>query len=134
MIRVVSALIHRSGRYLLQQRSDPRDFAGFWETPGGKVEKFESDEAALQRELAEELGSWDAGLGELLHQASFRPPVVAAETLIRYFWAEAPIGWRPRLLDADGLGWFTVREVDKLRMTPGTETLVRAMIECGKMR
>jgi 8-oxo-dGTP diphosphatase len=52
----VGVLIHRDGRFLLTSRPDGKVYAGYWEFPGGKVEVGESIEAALRRELHEELG------------------------------------------------------------------------------
>lgn len=50
------ALIDPEGRVLLAQRPEGKSLAGLWEFPGGKVEPGESPEAALIRELREELG------------------------------------------------------------------------------
>ncbi|HLY45978.1 MAG TPA: (deoxy)nucleoside triphosphate pyrophosphohydrolase [Stellaceae bacterium] len=50
------ALIDADGRVLLAERPAGKHLAGFWEFPGGKVDAGESPEAALIRELAEELG------------------------------------------------------------------------------
>ena len=50
------ALIDRDGRVLLAQRPEGKKLAGMWEFPGGKVEPGETPEAALIRELGEELG------------------------------------------------------------------------------
>jgi 8-oxo-dGTP diphosphatase len=57
MIEVVAGVIrdHR-GRILLARRTEGRDLAGLWEFPGGKHEADETPEAALKRELLEELG------------------------------------------------------------------------------
>jgi 8-oxo-dGTP diphosphatase len=57
-ITVVAAgiLIDSEGRYLLGQRPEGKPYAGYWEVPGGKVEKGETIFQALQRELQEELG------------------------------------------------------------------------------
>ena len=50
------ALIDPDGRVLLAQRPEGKPMAGLWEFPGGKVEPGETPEAALIRELHEELG------------------------------------------------------------------------------
>jgi 8-oxo-dGTP diphosphatase len=50
------ALVDPDGRVLLAQRPPGKAMAGLWEFPGGKVNPGETPEAALIRELAEELG------------------------------------------------------------------------------
>ena len=50
-----AALIDVDGRVLLAQRPEGKTMAGLWEFPGGKVEPGETPEAALIRELDEEL-------------------------------------------------------------------------------
>jgi 8-oxo-dGTP diphosphatase len=61
------ALIDPDGRVLLAQRPEGKSLAGLWEFPGGKVEPGESPEAALIRELHEELGinTWASCLAPL---------------------------------------------------------------------
>jgi 8-oxo-dGTP diphosphatase len=50
------ALIDEDGRVLLTQRPEGKPMAGLWEFPGGKIEPGETPEAALIREIREELG------------------------------------------------------------------------------
>lgn len=54
-IRVVAAQIERDGRYLITQRKPTSSLPLLWEFPGGRVEDGETDEAALRRELHEEM-------------------------------------------------------------------------------
>jgi 8-oxo-dGTP diphosphatase len=53
---VACALIDIDGRVLICQRPQGKQLAGLWEFPGGKVEPGETPEAALIREMDEELG------------------------------------------------------------------------------
>ncbi len=61
------ALIDSEGRVLLAERPAGKSMAGLWEFPGGKVEPGETPEAALIRELQEELGidTWESCLAPL---------------------------------------------------------------------
>ena len=52
----VGVLIDPQGRFLLTTRPPGKVYAGYWEFPGGKVEAGETMEAALRRELQEEIG------------------------------------------------------------------------------
>jgi len=56
MIKVAAGILTRGGRVLICQRREGGDFPLKWEFPGGKLRDGESAEAALVRELGEELG------------------------------------------------------------------------------
>ena len=56
MKRVVAALIVKDGQVLICQRTSQQTMPLKWEFPGGKIEPGEGEEAALRRELEEELG------------------------------------------------------------------------------
>lgn len=71
---VAAALIDADGRVLLQQRPLNGSLAGLWEFPGGKIEPGETPEAALIRELEEELGI-------ATHASCLAPAAFASEPL-----------------------------------------------------
>lgn len=83
MKEVVGAALVRQGRVLAARRTRPAAAAGRWEFPGGKVEDGESPEAALVREVAEELGvtievrRWLAGTAPI--GTAYRLTVALAE-------------------------------------------------------
>ena len=56
LLVVAAALIDADNRVLIAQRPPGKQLAGLWEFPGGKLHEGERPEAALIRELAEELG------------------------------------------------------------------------------
>lgn len=55
-IDVVAGVIEKDGQFLIARRSKEKHLGGYWEYPGGKVEKGESDQVSLKRELNEEFG------------------------------------------------------------------------------
>lgn len=108
MSAVAIALLHREGRWFLQRRdAAARHLPGLWEFPGGKVEAGESPEAALRRELQEELGWAPGGLRALEPIAhayadravTLHPFVSEGPRLPR-----TPLAW----------GWFTALEAQRL--------------------
>jgi 8-oxo-dGTP diphosphatase len=66
-IRVVGAMLERNGRYLITQRRPEASLPLLWEFPGGRVQEGETDEAALARELREEMGIEVRVFDELMH-------------------------------------------------------------------
>lgn len=83
LIRVVAAVVVSEGRVLATRRPPNKQHGGLWEFPGGKVEPGESDEAALVRELQEEL-ALSVTVGRCLG-TFFRPPIALVA------WACAPV-------------------------------------------
>jgi 8-oxo-dGTP diphosphatase len=66
MLQVVAAIIERDGRILICRRTREQSHPLKWEFPGGKVEAGETPEAALARELDEELGITGAAGEEIM--------------------------------------------------------------------
>jgi len=55
LLVAAAALVDRDNRVLISKRPEGKQLAGLWEFPGGKVNPGETPEAALRRELNEEL-------------------------------------------------------------------------------
>ncbi|MER6628291.1 (deoxy)nucleoside triphosphate pyrophosphohydrolase [Streptomyces sp. NPDC000987] len=102
-IVVVGAALLDGGRLLAARRSAPPDLAGRWELPGGKVEPGESPEAALVRELREELGVDAEPVERIPGEWPLRPPYVLAVWTARL----RPGSGDPEpLQDHDALRWL----------------------------
>ena len=83
---MVAGLLLQRNRFLICQRPAPGDFPGKWEFPGGKIEAGENLQAALRRELQEELGI-TAEIGEEVWRAEHQYPGHAPVLL--FFFAVA---------------------------------------------
>ncbi|MFG2788674.1 (deoxy)nucleoside triphosphate pyrophosphohydrolase [Streptomyces sp. NPDC048419] len=106
-IVVVGAALFDDGRLLAARRSAPAELAGRWELPGGKVEPGESPEAALVRELREELGVDSATVERIPGEWPLRSPYVLQVWSARLLPGSA--GPRP-LQDHDELRWLAQDE------------------------
>jgi 8-oxo-dGTP diphosphatase len=111
----VGVLIDADGRFLITSRPAGKVYAGHWEFPGGKVEPGESIEAALQRELHEELGitigaaePWKTTLHDYAHA------LVRLHFCKVFDWAGAF-----EMREAQQMAWQTL-PVDVKPLLPGT--------------
>jgi 8-oxo-dGTP diphosphatase len=122
MTVVAAALVDAQGRVLLQQRSPGRAMAGLWEFPGGKVESDELPEAALRRELEEELGI--SVENDDLEPACFASAPVGERHMILLLYICRR--WRGDLrpLDAAALDWLKLEEMDPEVMPPADRPLI----------
>ncbi|GGZ94714.1 hypothetical protein GCM10010389_37120 [Streptomyces echinoruber] len=105
---VVGAALIDDGRLLAARRSAPAELAGRWELPGGKVEPGEASEAALVRELREELGVDAEAVARVPGAWPLRPPYVLHVWTARLrpgSAAPAP------LQDHDALRWLAPEEI-----------------------
>lgn len=125
LLVVAAALIRTDGRILVQQRPEGKPMAGLWEFPGGKVDRNENPEAALARELAEELGI-------AVDPAGFEPTAFASEALgDRHLLLLLYISrsWTGEVDGRDGqaLRWLPVEDLHRLDMPPADQPLVEAL-------
>lgn len=119
---VAVALIDADGRVLLAQRPEGKPMAGLWEFPGGKMHASESPEAALIRELREELGI-DT------HESCLAPLTFASH---RYedFHLLMPLyvcrRWQGMVSAREGqrLAWVRAERLDRYTMPPADRPLI----------
>ena len=116
------ALIDIDGRVLLAQRPEGKSMAGLWEFPGGKVEDGETPEAALIRELREELG--------IDTRASCLAPLAFASHSYEDFHLLMPLfacrRWEGSVVPLEGqkLAWARPTELRDYPMPPADEPLI----------
>ncbi len=116
------ALIDIDGRVLLAQRPEGKPMAGLWEFPGGKVEDGETPEAALIRELQEELG--------IDTHASCLAPLAFASHSYDDFHLLMPLfacrRWQGNVTPLEGqkLAWVRAKDLRNYPMPPADEPIV----------
>ena len=122
LIVVAAALIDGDGRVLVQQRRPDRSMAGLWEFPGGKLEQGETPEAALIRELREELGI-DTEAACLAPAAFASERLEERHMLLLLYVCRK---WRgiPTPLDASALRWVAPLGLHALDMPPADRPLI----------
>ena len=106
VVDVVAAVIWQDGRYLGVRRPEGKPMAGAYEFPGGKIEPGETPQAALTRELREELGITPTAI------AFFREKAHSYEHLsvqLHFFHVRAFAG-EPLPLEGQDMEWLTPQE------------------------
>ena len=109
-IRVVAAVVRRGDTLLVTRRPDAPGKPGQWEFPGGKVELGEREEAALARELREELGC-DAAVGTLLLRHRHRYPDLDVE--LAFYACDLAPGATPAAIGVAELAWAPVGTLER---------------------
>ncbi|TDP78061.1 8-oxo-dGTP diphosphatase [Brachybacterium sp. AG952] len=126
VIRVVGAIVERNGAVFAARRNAERSAGGLWEFPGGKIETGETPEAALRRELQEELGV-DVAVGPFVDR-SLSDVGTARIELSCYaaqFTGEDPT----TSSDHDAMQWVPLTELSSLQWAPSDVPLLEGLPE-----
>ena len=121
------ALIDADGRVLLAKRPEGKTLAGLWEFPGGKVEDGEHPEAALIRELREELG--------IDVEQSCLAPLTFASHAYEDFHLLMPLyvcrRWKglARPLEGQELKWVKAQDLKNHPMPPADLPLIPHLVD-----
>ncbi|OJX68684.1 MAG: NTP pyrophosphohydrolase [Magnetospirillum sp. 64-120] len=127
LLVAAAALIDADGRVLMASRPPGKSMSGLWEFPGGKVHAGETPEAALVRELAEELG---VDVGE-----SCLAPIAFASHDYDTFHLLMPLyairQWKgePQPLEGQSLRWVRASALSSVPMPPADIPLVALLRE-----
>lgn len=122
-----AALVDADGRVLMAKRPEGKPLAGLWEFPGGKVHDDETPEAALVRELHEELG---IDISE-----SCLAPLTFASHAYEHFHLIMPLyvcrTWRGQVTAREGqeLTWLKPNRLNTLPMPPADIPLVAMIMD-----
>jgi len=123
-IRVAAGILTGAdGRVLVTERLGDPAFPGYWEFPGGKIGDGECPDAALRRELSEELGIV-AGECELLLSLDHRYPdrSVSIDFYRVLTWRGIPSG-----LEGQAIRWVTATELAEIDLLPADAPVIDAL-------
>jgi 8-oxo-dGTP diphosphatase len=126
IVEVVAGVLQDArGRILLARRTEGRDLAGLWEFPGGKREAGETAEAALARELHEELGI-EVELGAALISVPQQYPHKRLRLDVRRI-----ASWRgtPKGHEGQALAWVPQHKLASYAMPPADRPVVAALLQ-----
>lgn len=124
---VAVALVDSDDRVLVAQRPAGKSLAGLWEFPGGKVEPGERPEAALIRELGEELGI-------VVEEACLAPLTFASHAypdmhLLMPLYVCRRWDGIVRSCEGQALRWLPPRELRAIPMPPADAPLIPALVD-----
>lgn len=122
MIDVTAGLIFRNGRLLLTQRPQGKQYAGFWEMPGGKRKLGETLSDCLVRELQEELRI-TVHVHQLLKIYVHDQQPVSLK--LHFFLCSLDANQEPSLVECADLRWVDFEELSQYQVPPAD----RAMLE-----
>jgi len=124
---VVAALIEREGRVLMSRRRPDQSLPNCWEFPGGKVEPGEAPEAALAREIEEELGC--TVRVDAIHDVVFH--AYEAFDLYMLVYRCTLVAGTPTAVQVAAVDWIECAVIPTLELPPADYPLARKLAAGG---
>ena len=124
IINVVAAIIHKDGAYFATERGYG-EFVGRWEFPGGKIEADESSEAALKREIQEELGG-DIAIDRYLCTTEYDYPTFH---LTMHCYLCSIVSGVIELREHRSARWLTAKSLDSVDWLPADREVIKILAE-----
>jgi 8-oxo-dGTP diphosphatase len=125
LLVAAAVLLDGEGRVLLAQRPQGKSLAGLWEFPGGKIEAGERPEAALARELHEELGIEVATID--LIPTSFASHAYEDFHLLMPLWRTRKWMGEPMPREGQELAWVHIDALTDYPMPPADIPLITTL-------
>jgi 8-oxo-dGTP diphosphatase len=121
-VTVVAAVVEREGRILLTRRQVGAHLGGLWEFPGGKPERGETLEAALRREMQEELDT-DVAVGERMETIEWEYP----DKRVNIVFFRCALRGEPRPLEGQEMAWVSREDLPNHDFPPADAALVERL-------
>ncbi len=120
MIKVTGGLILKEYKLLSARRAPGESSSGMWEFPGGKLEKGETLQGCIRRELYEELGI-EAVIGDLYFNYRYKSGEI---TYKLYFYRVVSFNGSIKMTVHDAYEWVGIDDIEKSKFLPGDGPLI----------
>ena len=120
MTNVVAAIIKKNNKYLIVQRNRKKHLGLKWEFPGGKVQKNETFEEALAREIKEELNI-KVSLQDKITEEKYKDEKI--DIILHYYLCTQESGII-KLSEHEDLAWVEKKDFDKYDFVEGDSDII----------
>ncbi|MEL0231981.1 MAG: 8-oxo-dGTP diphosphatase MutT [Hyphomicrobiales bacterium] len=124
---VACALINEYGKVLINERPVGKDYAGYWEFPGGKVDEGETPEEAIIRELKEEINI-DV-TGSCLAPLSFTEKQYDNYYVVVLLYVCRRWNGHVMSMEEQELAWVNPKEIDNFNLLPADKSFFASLRE-----
>lgn len=124
--QIAAGIITYAGKILIGQRKKGKDLEFLWELPGGKLEKGETLQECLKRELMEEMGL-TVKVGSLFMQKAYDYDF--GSFVINAFFAEAKSFDIPKICEHEQVLWIYPQDLLKYEFSPADVPIIKAYID-----